>query len=411
MQKDIETAAEAVLAFLKGIPMSVCTVKYYKSCFRTIGRYCQDNDIISFSYNDAEDFRKLQMSRHESGDVSRIYALTLRKAAFMLADCMDGKELIWARRNYNQKSFCPEYERVLFEFELYITPSLSSGSVRLIIQVTRQFLEYAEGLGMLDFRKLTLDDVRRFIVTASPRHKSSMVNLTWPIKKFIAFLKSAGHTSIDVERLIVFSSPKRVKVLPAFTEDESAALMSAIDTSTPLGKRDFAIMRLALGTGLRGEDIFGLQLTDIDWRKYEISIVQSKTGTQISLPLLPDVGNAVADYILNARPKADSTYVFLRHRKPHTWLGNGPNGALLMGRYQDNADFYHEAGDGKTFHAFRRTVGARLVRAEVPLPIVAQQLGHKMIESTKRYISLNDDMLRVCCMDISDYATKKEGLV
>ncbi|MDR1537156.1 MAG: tyrosine-type recombinase/integrase [Clostridiales bacterium] len=115
--------------------------------------------------------------------------------------------------------------------------------------------------------------------------------------------------------------------------------------------------------------------------------------------------------VLNARPKADSPYVFLRHRKPHTWLGDGPAGSLIIKRYQVAAGLSHVAGDGKTFHAFRRTVGARLIRADVPLPSIAQQLGHKRIESTKRYISLNDDMLRICCMDISDYATKKEDLV
>jgi integrase len=411
MQTDIEIAAEKVLDFLKGIPMSAGTVKYYRSCYRTIIGYCRSNDITGFSAGDAEGFRKFQMVRHEKGEIGLIYALTLRKAAVMLSDFMSGRKLVWERRNYNQKSFCAEYERVLFEFEDHITPLLSFGSVRLIMQMTQQFLEYLEGLGVRDFDKLTLDEVRRFIINASPRHRGSMVNLTWPIKKFMSFLKNAGYISINAERLITFSSPKRIKTLPCFTEIESDALLSAIDTSTPLGKRDFAIMRLALGTGLRGEDIFGLCLTDIDWRKYEISVNQSKTGTHIVLPLLPDVGNAVADYILNARPKVDSPHVFLRHRKPHHWLGDGPTGALIMERYQDGAGLSHTAGDGKTFHAFRRTVGARMIRAEEPLPSIAQQLGHKRIESTKRYIPLNDDMLRVCCMDISDYATKKEGLI
>jgi integrase len=410
MQTSIETAAKAVLDFLEGIPMSASTVKYYRSCYRTINRYCQCNDITSFSDSDAENFRKFQMNRHEKGEISWVYALTLRKAAAMLADCMGGRDMVWERRNYRQKRFCAEFERVLNEFKDHIAPSLSGGSVRLIMQMTQQFLEHLEGLGILNFCKLTLDDVRRFIISASPRHKGGMVNLTWPVKKFVSFLRSAGHASVDAGQLIVYSSPKRMKALPCFTEDESFALLSAIDTSTPLGKRDFAIMRLALGTGLRGEDIFGMRLSDIDWRKYEISIVQSKTGTHIALPLLPDVGNAVADYILNARPKADSPYVFLRHRKPHKWLGDGPTGAMIIKRYQNGAGLLHAPGDGKTFHAFRRTVAARLVRAETPLPSDAQQLGHKRIESTKRHIPLNDDMLRVCCMDISDYATTKEGL-
>jgi len=411
MQTDIEVAVEAVLGFLKGIPMSGSTVKYYRSCYRTINRYCQSNSISKFSHDDEKSFRSFQMNRHEKGEISRIYALTLRKAAFILADYMSGKELAWERKNYKPQQFCAEYERIIIDFEDHITPALSQGSVKNIMIMTRQFLVHLENAGIRDFRKLTLDEVRRFIISASPRHQGNMLNLTWPIKKFISFLKDVGRTTIDAERLIVFSSPRRVKALPCFTEDESLALLSAIDTSTPLGKRDYAIMRLALGTGLRGEDIFGIQLTDINWRKNEISVIQSKTSKHIVLPLLPDDGNAVADYILNARPKSDSPYVFLRHRKPHNWLGDGPTGAIIMKRYQDGAGLSHAKGDGKTFHAFRRTVGARMVKAEVVLPLVAQQLGHKRIESTKRYIPLNDDILRVCCMDISDYAISKEGLV
>jgi len=411
MQPDIETAAEAVLAFLNGIPMSAKTVICYRSFYSTINRYCQCNGITSFTDEDAERFNIFQMDRHEKGEISRKYALILRKAAAMLADCIGGKELVWERRNYNPKRFCATYEHILVEFEDSIAPALSLGSVRNVMITTRQFLSHLEDAGVQDFSKLKLDETRRFIIIASPRNQGNMINLTWSIKKFISFLRDAGYISFGAERLIVFSAPRRLKVLPCFTKDESDALLSAIDTSTPLGKRDYAIMRLALGTGLRGGDIFGLRLTDIDWRKNEITIVQSKTGTYITLPLLPDVGNAIADYILNARPKANSTYVFLRHLKPHNWLGDGPNGASIMGRYLDEAGLSHAPGDGKTFHAFRRTVGARLLQAEVPLPSIAQQLGHKRIESTKRYIPLNDDVLRTCCMDISDYATTKEGLV
>ena len=46
----------------------------------------------------------------------------------------------------------------------------------------------------------------------------------------------------------------------------------------------------------------------------------------------------------------------------------------------------------------------------MPLHSVAQLLGHINVESAKRYVSLNDAMLRKCCLGISEYATRKEGL-
>jgi integrase len=411
MKTKTEDAANIVLKFLTEVPMSTTTVKYYRSCYRTITRFCQSNGIEDFSYKDMEVFNKYQMQRLENGEVKLIYVLTLRKAALMLADQLNGKKLVWERHNYKRKQLSNNYENALSEFELYLTKSLSSGSIRLIIQMTRQFLNYLENIEVYNFNKLTFENVKRFIINVSPRHKNNMINLTWPIKKFLLFLNDNGLVKIDAEKVLINTIPRRSKALPCFTTAEADSILNSVNTSTALGKRDYAILKLAMGTGLRGEDIFRLKLSDIDWRKNEICVIQSKTGEHVILPLMPDVGNAVADYILNARPKTENTFIFIRHRKPHRWLGDGPNGALIMKRYQKSSGIIHEAGDGKTFHAFRRTVGTRLIKAEVPLPMTAQILGHKKIESTKRYISLNDDMLRVCCLDISDYSTKKEGLI
>ena len=411
MKRRFDDAVKAVLEFLMEIPMSAATVKYYKSCYRTIRRFCQSNGIEGFSYKDMESFNKYQKQRLENGEIRLIYALTLRKAAIMLADQLSGKKLVWERRNYKRKQLCNKYENALNEFELHLAKSLSPGSIRLIIQMVRQFLNHLEKVKICDLKKLTLDDAKRFIINASPRHKNNMINLTWPIKNFLLFLNNNGSVKIDAEKVLVNTIPKRIKALPCFTTAEADAILNSVDTSTALGKRDYAIMKLAIGTGLRGEDIFRLKLSDIDWRKNEIRVTQSKTGNHITLPLMPDVGNAVADYILKARPQTENAFVFLRHRKPHTWLGDGPNGALIMKRYQKDSGIARETGDGKTFHAFRRMVGTRLIKAEVPLSVAAQILGHKSIESTKRYIALNNDMLRVCCLDISAYSTKKEGLV
>lgn len=53
-----------------------------------------------------------------------------------------------------------------------------------------------------------------------------------------------------------------------------------------------------------------------DWRAKEIRLVQSKTGKSLSLPLEPESGNAIADYLLNARPKCDLPDIFITHTNP-----------------------------------------------------------------------------------------------
>lgn len=135
-----------------------------------------------------------------------------------------------------------------------------------------------------------------------------------------------------------------------------------------------------------------------------------KTGTALKLPLTVEAGNAVAEYILNARPKTEVPYVFLRLRSPFDRLNSRTPAANIMLLYQSEG-FRHESGDGKSFHAFRRTMGTRLIRADIPLTTVSQILGHTNLDSTKRYLYLHDEKLLACCMDLSKYPCRKEGLV
>ncbi|MCL1879683.1 MAG: tyrosine-type recombinase/integrase [Actinomycetia bacterium] len=204
-------------------------------------------------------------------------------------------------------------------------------------------------------------------------------------------------------------APPRRKALPCLTEDEVSGLLGAIGTSTAKGKRDNAIVRLALGTGLRNCDIVALTLDDISWRADEIRLAQGKTSEPLALPLLPDVGNAIADYILNARPESEDRRIFLHVKSPHVGL-SGAAGPNIAERYFAKAGIAREAYNGKTFHALRRTAGTRLVKSGAGTPMTAQILGQRRVDSAKRYIALDDGAMRECCLPLERLASRKEGL-
>mgnify|MGYP005849731501 CR=1 FL=1 len=409
MQK-INEEKEAVFEFLKKVPLKASTVRTYESCYRAIETFCRGNDISTFTKEEADAFCNSQMIRCEKGEISLGRVQRMRRAATLLVYQMTDIELVWKQENYRQNSLNSIYEETLSKFRIFLTPSLAPSSVNNIMLTTRSFLAFMECCGKKDIERLTAEDVQKFIISKMPKWKRGMSKLTWAIKKFIVFVNNTENITINAEKYLT-TAPIHKRLLPCFTEDEVDEILLALDTSTSLGKRDYAILKIALGTGLRGVDILGLELSDIDWRKNKITIIQSKTGVQNQLPLLPDVGNAIVDYILNARPQIDSPYVFLRHSSPHNGLSRkGSTAAKIFTRYLNRTNISHKAGDGRSLHALRRTVGTRLVKAEVPLPSIAQILGHKRIDSAKRYISLDDDALRVCCLDISDFETTKEGL-
>jgi site-specific recombinase XerD len=410
MENNLTTAVNRILDYLRKIPLSRSTVRYYGCCYNAITAYCQSNEITAFSSQDAKKFFDYQQSRYQNGEIAQIYCLIMRKAAIVLAEYLESRTIQWKRRNYHQHYLCTSYEKALKDFVSSLENDLSPGSIRLLSQAIRQFLTFLENRTCYEFSNIKMEDVKVFIIQSAPSHKGNMVNLTWPVKKFFSFLNDRHYSELNVNRLLSNPVPTRKKVLPCFSQDELNTLFSAVDTSTVLGKRDYAIMKLALGTGLRAIDILNLRMTDINWRRNEISIVQQKTGTCITLPLLADVGNAIVDYILHARPSSGQPYIFLRERRPYDKLGRGAAGANIIRRYQSKVNPDRKAGDGKTFHAFRRTAGTRLIEANVPLTTTAQILGHRNLDTSKRYIFLNDEMLQICCMDMSKYATVKEGL-
>ena len=87
-------------------------------------------------------------------------------------------------------------------------------------------------------------------------------------------------------------------------------LLNSIDRKSKSGKRNYAIMILGAQLGLRACDIVNLKFCDIDWVAGEIRITQSKTNKTVILPLTEGVGEALKDYILNARPQSSEKNIF-----------------------------------------------------------------------------------------------------
>lgn len=169
--------------------------------------------------------------------------------------------------------------------------------------------------------------------------------------------------------------------------------------------RTKAIVLLALRLGLRDSDICRLTFDEIDWQEDRLRLIQKKTGEPIVLPLLPDVGNALMDYILSERPKrADGCpYIFLRKQAPYS---------RLTSAYMSCSKVIRQTGikpvDGKStgIHLYRYTLVHRLLAARVPHQIITDALGHASKESDKPYLSMEESMLRLCALDLSVIGVK-----
>ena len=255
----------------------------------------------------------------------------------------------------------------------------------------RPFLDRRLSAAGLDLGSLTPADVTSFVVEFCPRLNGGVAKLTvTALRSFLGFLHVHGVT----ERSLVSAVPtvlrRRLAGLPKGLEpDQVRRLLAACDASTVVGNRDLAILTLLLRLGLRRDEVARLGLDDIDWRAGTIR-VRGKGNRHEQLPLPPDVGRRLAEYLRHARPgDAQGRTVFVRHFAPHHALGASRVSGIV-------ADAARRAGLGRIHaHRLRHTAATELFRAGASLPEIGQILRHRRAETTAIYAKVDRNTLRL----------------
>lgn len=275
----------------------------------------------------------------------------------------------------------------------------------------RRYLHYLQSKGITDLGEAKVDDARAFLVDMTCSMKlASLKNLVGYLRQFQLFLNENAIPSPDCTLLFSVRIPREYPIYDYVHDDELEAILAQIDTTTPKGKRDYAIILLGALLGVRAGDIIHLKLADFNWNTNEIRYIQSKTGNPIVLPLLPAVAAAVDDYLQNARPNCDYEELFLRVHSPIYPFSSGVAIQYMFSRYANAAGIDRKPGDGKNFHGLRRRLGRNMVTKNVPMTTVAQVLGHQSFDSTRQYISLDSENLKICALDFRGILVEREEL-
>ena len=267
--------------------------------------------------------------------------------------------------------------------------------------VTHKYFAWLEEQGFQNLSGVGTVQIQKFLLACSERYAPSSVhNILLYLKKLYAFLHKSGQSEDDYKELLSLQVNWEKKVYPSIPKSDIAKLLDAIDRLSIKGKRDYAIMLLGTVLGLRACDIVNLKRTDIDWLRGEIHILQSKTSNHVLLPLTQDVGEALQDYILNARPKTDSEEIFLRIRAPHTRLA----AAVTLGEIYRDCCIRAGLPSSKRFHNLRRALGTSMVSNGVSVYDVAQVFGDKDVNSTKPYLAADMEHLKMCALPFDGIA-------
>jgi site-specific recombinase XerD len=97
--------------------------------------------------------------------------------------------------------------------------------------------------------------------------------------------------------------------------EQVETLIAAVRTSTPSGRRKYAMVLLMARLGLRPTEVIAIQIDDIYWRDGEI-LIRGKGQRHDRMPLPRDVGEVLTEYIRRDR-KTTSRALFVTERAPH----------------------------------------------------------------------------------------------
>jgi integrase len=154
------------------------------------------------------------------------------------------------------------------------------------------------------------------------------------------------------------------------------------------------VLLLLARLGLRAGEVIALELGDLHWREGEL-IVRGKGLVRDRLPLLPDVGEALARYLQEDRPPASSRRVFLCSRAPHRGFGHPSTISTIVSRALSRASL---APTTRGAHLLRHSLATAMIRRGASLAEIGQVLRHRSPLTTEIYAKLDFDTLREVAM-------------
>ncbi len=281
------------------------------------------------------------------------------------------------------------------EYAQYLTAErgLAPVTVSSYVEVLGRLLGDQFGDSPLDFGALTVSTITTFVVrqarTMSPRYAQGIVSA---LRSICRFLRQRGAIDRDLAAALPSVSDWRLATIPKYLNPEEVErVLQTCGRHTAVGRRDYAILLLLARLGLRAGEIIALELEDIRWRAGEILVRSSKRLPQDRLPLVADVGDALATSLRRDRPPHATRRVFLCTRAPRRGFGNPSTVSAIVRRALARAGLSPAL---KGAHLFRHSLATRMLRHGASLPEIGVVLRHRAVQTTEIYAKVDLDTLR-----------------
>lgn len=264
---------------------------------------------------------------------------------------------------------------------LHSERGLADASVETEVWHAEKFLQWLPGPLDSTLEHLDATTVLRF-VAANAEHgysRNYLKSRHRALRTFLRFLHAHAMTTRSLTDAVPAVAGWSLANVPRGLSNEQVdALLTSFDCGTAVGIRDRAMVLFMARLGMRRIEVSRLTLKDIDWHSGTFAVT-GKGNQRERLPLLSELGEALRDYMLHARPPCDCPTLFITMRRPYRPITPGLISAV-MGRASKRAELPRVGA-----HRLRHAVAIRMLESGSGLAEIGTVLRHHSLLSTAIY--------------------------
>ncbi len=215
---------------------------------------------------------------------------------------------------------------------------------------------------------------------------------TTALRAFLRFLVANSKCAAGLDASIPSLAHWRLSSLPRYLQPEEVErVIASYSATSAAGIRDRAILLLIARVGLRAGDILRLCINDLGWKEATIRVV-GKGRRETLLPMTQEVGNAIVNYLKNARRPISNDTLFIRSRAPFGPFASHCAISVIVAQAMRRAGV--RCPSRGAAHVLRHSVASSMLRQGASLQEIAGVLRHRSIATTEIYAKVDVLALR-----------------
>ena len=271
---------------------------------------------------------------------------------------------------------------------------LARNTVEAYARDLAAFASFLEEAGVTNLADLRREHVSGFVraLDARGQSASSRTRALVAVRRLLLYAQT--EKLLDHDPMDGIESPKRVSKLPRILKpEETEALLEAVDTGTPLGLRDRAMLEVLYGAGLRVSELVGLPLSALDSRAGLLRVT-GKGGKERVVPLGGAALAAIAAYLAEGRDallgsRREETHALFPTRRGRSMTRQ--NFFVLIRKLALRAGIPRERVSP---HVLRHAFATDLLEGGADLRSIQSMLGHSDLSTTQIYTHVSRGRLR-----------------